>query len=99
MGGFRWGFAVALFALSGAAAARDRADDVEIRYTEYGVAHIEADIERPLVLLASFRTALKHAAIDHKTDIARFNEGAGTGHFTGRSEKPETHVFIPPDLA
>ncbi len=43
MGEFRWVFAVALFALSGAAAARERADDVEIRYTEYGVAHIEAD--------------------------------------------------------
>ncbi|MEQ1488986.1 MAG: penicillin acylase family protein [Terricaulis sp.] len=43
MGEFRWVVAVALFALSGAAAARERADDVEIRYTEYGVAHIEAD--------------------------------------------------------
>jgi hypothetical protein len=66
---------------------------------EIELADIEAGIERPLVFLPGFRTALKHAAIDQKTDIARFNDSAGTGHFAGRSEKPETHVFNPPDLA
>ena len=37
--------------------------------------------------------------VDQETDIARFNKSAGTGNFASRSEKPETHVFIPPDLA
>ena len=65
---------------------------------EIDLPHVEAEIERPLVLLARFGAALEHAAIDQETDIARFNQGTGTGDFTGRPKKGKTHVCIPPDL-
>jgi hypothetical protein len=66
---------------------------------EVELADVEARVEGALVFVAGFGSALKHPAIDQETDIARFNKSAGTGNFASRSEKPETHVFIPPDLA
>jgi hypothetical protein len=52
---------------------------------------VEAEIQRPQILRARFRSALKHAAIDQKAGVSGFHQRAGTGHFTGGAEKAETH--------
>ena len=54
---------------------------------EVDLADIEAEIERPHILLAGLRPTLEHAAIDQKTDVVRFDQGTGASYFTGCSEK------------
>jgi len=54
---------------------------------EVDLADIEAEIERPHILLAGLRPTLEHAAIDQETDVVRFDQGTGASYFTGCSEK------------
>ena len=66
---------------------------------EINLPDIEAEIEGTQVLLIGLATALEHAAIDQKTPFAGLDQRAGTGHFAGTTEKSNSHVFIPHDLA
>ena len=70
--------------------ARQQAGMVDVgvgEQDEVDLADIEAEIERPHVLLAGLRPTLEHAAIDQKTDVVRFDQGTGASYFPGCAEK------------
>ena len=57
-------------------------------------AHVKTEIQGPQVFRARFGAALKHAAIDQKTNSVRLHQSARTGHFAGCAKKADSHGQI-----
>ena len=61
---------------------------------EIDTADVEAEVEGMQVFGSGLAAALKHSAVDQKTDVTRFDQRTRTCHFASRTMKTDTHFKL-----